>query len=152
MNGVHRCGVPVILLLAVLVGCTRAGPDPPAGAAVGDRQLVAEYFAAANTAAQQGAAAQQRFLDATQHPDFRGARCPLDGATVVSEPAMSTLRPDPGWLPAGAAAPPRGIVHIVAVTATVRRDGVELGTQIGSRHVVVLDGRGYGFAPCLARP
>ncbi len=148
----RRRGLLVVLLLAVLVGCTRAGADPPAGAAVSDRQLVAEYFAAANAAAGEGPAAQQRFFDATQHPDFRGARCPLDEATVVSEPTMSTLRPDPDWRPAGATAPPRGTVHVIAVTATVRRDGVELGTQIGSQHVVVLGGRGYGFAPCLAGP
>lgn len=141
----RRRGVPVMLLLAVLVGCTR-------GPAVSDRQLVADYFSASNAAAHQGAAAQQRFLDATQHPDFRGARCPLDGATVVIRPTMSTLRPDPAWVPAGATAPPRGTVHVVAVTATVRRDGLELGTQIGSQHVVTLDGRGYGFAPCPAGP
>lgn len=147
----RRCGVQVMLLLAVLVGCTRVS-EPPADADAGDRRLVADYFAAANAAAGEGPAAQQRFFDATQHPDFRGARCPLDGATVVSEPTMSTLRPDPDWRPAGATAPPRGTVHVIAVTATVRRDGVELGTQIGSQHVVVLGGRGYGFAPCLAEP
>lgn len=143
----RRRSLLVVLLLATIApaGCTR---DP----AVSDRQLVADYFKAANAAAHEDPAAQRRFFDTTQHPDFRGARCPLDGATVVVRPTLSTLRPDPDWVPAGAAAPPRGTAYVVAVTTTVRRDGVEVGTQIGSQHVVTLDGRGYGFAPCLARP
>lgn len=145
----RRAGVPVVLLLAAIVaGCTRT-PGGTAADDAGDRRLVAGYFAAADVAAADGPAAQRRFFDATQHPDFRDTRCPLDGATVVVEPTMSTMRPDPDWVPAGADAPPRGTVYIVAVTATVRRDGIELGTQIGSQHVVALDGRGYGFAPCL---
>lgn len=139
-------GVLIVVLVTVLVGCARADQ------VTGHRGLVAGYFDAANAAAHLGPAAQQRFLDATQHPDFRGERCPLNGATVISEPTMSTLRSDSDWIPAGAGAPPRGTVYVVAVTATVRRDGAELGTQIGSQHVVVLDGRAFGFAPCLARP
>lgn len=144
-HGVRRRGLLVVLLLATIApaGCARE---------VSDRQLVADYFGASNAAAREGPAAQQRFFDRTQHPDFRTTRCPLDGATVTARPTMSTLRPDRDWVPAGADAAPRGTVYVVAVTATVRRDGVETGTQIGSQHVVTLDGRGYGFAPCLAGP
>ncbi|MQA16693.1 MAG: hypothetical protein GEV09_21940 [Pseudonocardiaceae bacterium] len=137
-------GVLLAVLLAATVptGCARSDPGRSAAS------LIVEYFAAANAAAGRGPAAQQRFFEATQHPDFRDEPCPLQGITVVSEPAMATLRPDPDWLPAGARQPPRGTSHVVAVTATVHRGQADLGTQIGSEHVVVLDGRAYGFAPC----
>jgi hypothetical protein len=38
---------------------------------------------------------------------------------------------------------------VVAVSLRVRKDGQVLGAQIGSERVVVLDGRVYGFMPCL---
>jgi hypothetical protein len=39
-------------------------------------------------------------------------------------------------------------VYVVAVTVTVQRGQSTLGVQVGSMHVVVLDGTAYGFAPC----
>ncbi|MGH3980291.1 MAG: hypothetical protein ACRDRZ_15015 [Pseudonocardiaceae bacterium] len=137
----------MVLAGCVLAGCAQAVPE---GAPGGDRRLVAAYFAAGNDAGRQGSAAMQQFLDETQHPDFRGERCPLYGLTLEIDPAMTTLRPDPDWRPPGAQRPPRGAVYIIAVTVTVLADQVELDTQIGSQHIVVLDGTAYGFAPCPA--
>lgn len=139
-----------LLVATVLGGCAQAVPDRTAAPPAADRALVTSYFAAVNEAARQGSAAQQRFLDDTQHPDFRHARCPLDGLTLEIEPAMTTLRPDPEWTPPGADAPPRGSVYVVAVTVTMLDENVEVAEQIGSQHVVVLNGTAYGFAACPA--
>ena len=113
-----------------------------------NRALVTGYFDAVNAAAAQGSAAQEQLFTRTQHPDFRHLQCSLQGLTVTADPAYSTLRADPDWRPAQAGQPPPGTVYVVAATVTVQRDTTVLASQIGSLHVVVLDGTAYGFAPC----
>lgn len=133
--------VPALCLAAVAAtGCSALPQDDP-------QQLVREYFASNNAAVRTGPAAQQEFFDRTQHPDFADQVCHLGGLTVRLDPAMSTLRPDPGYAPDGAQ-PPRGEVFVVGVEVTVRRAGTTIGRQIGSQHVVLLDGTAHGFAPC----
>ena len=140
------------LLLAALpavAGCAAAvsghavGPSP----ASVDESLIADYFERSNEAAHQGADAQTRFLERTQHPDVERL-CDLDGLTLLLEPSLSTLRQDEGWRPGGTGSTPRGRMYVVAVTVTVQRDQSTLGIQVGSMHVVVLDATAYGFAPC----
>lgn len=129
------------LAACALAGCstTPQAPSP--------EQQVRDYFAANDAAARAGAQAQQDFFTRTQHPDYADRTCELDGLTVQLEPAMSTLRPDPGYQP-DSTGPPRGDVRVVGVEVTVRRDGTIIGRQIGSQHLVLLDGRVHGFAPC----
>lgn len=145
--------VAVIAALSAGSGCTARLPgEPQAGSRplAAHRALVSGYFDAVNAAADQGSAAQERLFEGTQHPDFRDLRCPLQGLTVTADPAFSTLHTDPEWLPPLADDRPRGTVYVVAATVTVQRSTEVLGTQIGSLHVVVLDGRAYGFSPCPA--
>lgn len=126
-----------------MLGLCACSPEPPESVA---HRLAHEYFDANNAAARHGPAAQQDFLRHTQHPDFLGQTCELSGLTVDLIPAWSTLRPDPSFSPNGAR--PRGDVWVVAVEVTTRREDALEGKQIGSQHLVFLDGRAYGFAPC----
>ena len=112
-----------------------------------DRSLIVSYFEHSNAAAQDGSAAQKQFLDSTQHPDVP-ERCDLGELTLRLDPTLSTLRSDGDWRPAGADHAPRGRVYVIAVTVTVQRDRTALATQVGSMHLVVLDGAAFGFAPC----
>lgn len=138
------------LLLAA--GCTSAITGEPVAAASPnqDRQLVEDYFKDLNAAADEGPSAQREFLQRSQHPDFTDELCDLGGLTLTVDPAMSTLRVDPDWVPDSGrdAARPRGLVYVLGVSISIREDGALLGEQIGSQRVVVLDGRAYGFAPC----
>lgn len=145
----------LLAVVAVLApgGCTNRVPgEPVAGSRPLDahRTLVSRYFDAVNAAASQGAAAQERLFADTQHPDFRDLQCPLQGLTVTADPAYSTLHIDADWHPPLAEAPPRGTVYVIAATVAVQRSTEVLGSQIGTLHVVVLDGIAYGFAPCPA--
>ncbi|SHE52202.1 hypothetical protein [Streptoalloteichus hindustanus] len=135
---------------APLTGCTAAVPGEarPVLLTEGDRRLVEGYFEQANHAADRGAGEQAAFFRRTQHPDAQDRLCDLRGLTVRMEPALTTLRPDPEWSPAGRTGNPRGMVYVVAVTLTARREGATLGSQIASKHIAVLDGAAYGFAPC----
>jgi hypothetical protein len=143
----------LLLATALLAGCgtTVDGQPVPPSATERDRALIVEYFDHNNIAARAGAAAQRQFLRRTQHPDVP-LECDLGELTVLLEPAMTTLRPDPSWQPgispASSTASPRGKVFVIGVTATVQREQTTLGTQIGSMHVVVFDGMAYGIAPC----
>jgi hypothetical protein len=112
-----------------------------------DQPLIVDYFERSNAAARKGPAAQRQFLEQTQHPDV-DQRCDLGGLTILLDPSLSTLRSDDGWRPATTDQPPRGRVYVIAVTVTVQRDATTVGVQIGSMHLVVLDGAVYGFAPC----
>lgn len=123
-------------------------PTAGTGALEADRALVSGYFEAVNAAAGRGSAAQERLFAGTQHPDFRDLRCPLRGLTVTADPAYTTLHPDPDWRPPQSDGPPRGTVYVIAATVSVQRSTELLGSQIGSVHVVVLDGTAYGFSPC----
>ncbi|AXB46555.1 hypothetical protein [Amycolatopsis albispora] len=135
----------VALALALLVsGC---GVTPLKPRQETDTDLVGRYFDLLNRAGDQGPEEQERFLEATQHPDFTGQDCALGDLTLDIYPAMSTVRPDPEWSPDGDD-PPRGSVYVVAVSLTIRRAGAAIGEQIGSQRVVLLDRRVYGFAPC----
>jgi hypothetical protein len=138
------------LAVATLAGCTAtvAGVPGPVAVTDADHRLVERYFAALDAAADRGADVEQDLLRRTQDPDFTDRLCGLAGMTVTFQPAMSSLRPDPAWTPAGAGTHPRGLVLRVAVTVTVRRGQGEVGQQIGLVHVVLLDGAAYGFAPC----
>lgn len=145
----------LLVLLAALTGCagTVAGRARPAGIATeAERRLVADYFARSNAAARAGSIEQQQFFAATQHPDYRAPEqlCTLDGLTVLLDPTLSTMRRVPGWRPGNTGRPPRGSVLVVAVRLTVQQDRTALGEQVASVHVVLLDGRVYGFAPCPA--
>jgi hypothetical protein len=145
----ERCAAALLAAALSTAACTTTVIGRPVALPVldMDRSLIADYFERSNTAARDGAEAQERFLASTEHPDFV-RQCDLGGLTVMLEPTLSTLRPDDGWRPAGAHQAPRGRLYAVAVTVTVRRGESTLGTQIGSMHVVVLDATAYGFAPC----
>lgn len=141
-----------LLTLLTITGCGQRIAGTPSAVSVSgaDESLVAEYFERNNAAADEGAAAQRSFLTETQHPDFSADQCSLGDLTLTMAPALSTLRPDAGWRPLNSSETPRGRVYIVAVTVTIQRGKAPVGTQIGSVHVVVLDGAAYGFAPCPA--
>jgi hypothetical protein len=125
-----------------------AGSPVAVGTADEDRKLVTDYFTELNAAGKDGSTSQRDFLRRTQHPDFTDRLCDLRGLTLKIEPAMSTLRVDPKWTPPDSSKHPRGLVYVLGVSVSVRKDGSLLGEQIGSERVVVLDGRAYGFAPC----
>lgn len=131
------CGVLSALLAA---GCAAAPREPE------QLRLARQYFADNNAAARRGPQAQQDFFHRTQHPDFADRTCDLDRTTVELDPALSTLRPDPGFTVDGTR--PRGSPWVVAVEVTTRRDGSITGHQIGSQHLVLLNGSAYAFAPC----
>ncbi|WP_033436965.1 hypothetical protein [Saccharothrix sp. NRRL B-16314] len=134
-----------------LVGCTSAvtGTARPLKVTDVERELVTGYFADLNEAGGQGSSEQRDLLKDTQHPDFRDESCELPTGTIKVQPTMSTLRLDPQWAPPGEDEHPRGVVLVVAVTLTVVQEGTEIGSQIGSQHVVLLNGKAYGFAPCV---
>ncbi|WP_243790313.1 hypothetical protein [Saccharopolyspora gloriosae] len=129
------------LAACALAGCSATPQAPPR------QQQIREYFAVNNAAARQGPQAQQDFFGRTQHPDYTDLTCELDGITVELDPALSTLRPDPAYAP-DSTGPPRGEVWAIGVEVTVRHEGTITGRQIGSQHLVLLDGRVHGFAPC----
>ena len=135
----------------VLAGCgsTTSGAARPLQVTDVERELVTGYFNDLNEAGGQGTAEQRELLQDTQHPDFRDGDCELPTGTIRVQPTMSTLRLDPAWEPPGADEHPRGVVLVVAVTLTVVQEGAEVGSQIGSQHVVLLNGKAYGFAPCV---
>ncbi|MFC4858817.1 hypothetical protein [Actinophytocola glycyrrhizae] len=145
----------VLGLAALLIaGCSSAVPGVPVPAASpeDDRQLVRDYFDELNAAAEEGPSTQRDFLRRSQHPDYADGMCELGGLTLTIDPAMSTLRVDPDWVPPDAgrdAEHPRGLVYVLGVSVSIRDDdGALLGEQIGSQRVVVLEGRTYGFTPC----
>lgn len=140
-------------VLLALAGCTTTIAGTPAAAGSGDqdRGLVEEYYTELNASGDEGAATQREFLRRTQHPDYADDLCDLGDLTLHVEPAMTTLRVDPEWVPPGEggdSAKPSGVVYVLGVSITIRQDGALLGEQIGSQRIVVLDGRAYGFAPC----
>jgi hypothetical protein len=133
----------------VLAGCGSAitGTARPLQVTDVERELVSGYFADLNEAGGQGTTEQRDLLKDTQHPDFPDEDCRLPSGTIKVQPTMSTLRLDPTWAPPGEDEHPRGVVLVVAVTLTVVQEGS--GSQIGSQHVVLLNGKAYGFAPCV---
>lgn len=139
----HRRVFGCLAVLIVATGCSST-PEPPQDAE--ERRLAREYFGDNNVAARKDPSAQQEFLRRTQHPDFSGQGCDLGARTVELDPVMSTLRPDSGFSPDGVS--PRGRSWVVAVEVTVRRHGAIIGKQAGSQHIVFLNRRAYGFAPC----
>ncbi|MGM1061067.1 hypothetical protein [Saccharothrix sp. Mg75] len=146
-------GATAAAMCALLLSLTACGPSvagTPRPLQVGDveRDMVTGYFNDLNEAGAQGATEQRDLLTTTQHPDFRDDDCRLPSGTIEVHPTMSTLRLDPEWAPPGSDEHPRGVVLVVAVTLTVVQDGTEVGSQIGSQHVVLLNGKAYGFAPC----
>jgi hypothetical protein len=144
----------ITLLAAVAVLLFTDRTTSVAGTPIGisspdsDRKLVTDYFTALNEAGKEGPDAQRDFLRRTQHPDFNDRLCDLGGLTIKIEPAMSTFRADPRWTPAESSKRPRGLVYVLGVSISIRRDGTPVAEQIGSERVVVLDGKAYGFTPC----
>jgi hypothetical protein len=137
----------------LIAGCSSAvaGVALPAASPDDDRELVQAYFDDLNAAAEEGPATQRDFLRRSQHPDYADDLCDLGDLTLNVDPAMSTLRVDPDWVPPDAgrdAAHPRGLVYVLGVSVSIRQDGALLGEQIGSQRVVVLEDKAYGFAPC----
>ncbi|MFD7652915.1 hypothetical protein ACFV4N_02925 [Actinosynnema sp. NPDC059797] len=130
-------------------GSQVAGAPRPLQVTDVERDLVTGYFNDLNDAGAQGGSEQRDLLRETQHPDFVDEGCELPAGTLKVQPTMSTLRLDPTWTPPGEDEHPRGVVLVVAVTLTVLQDGAEVGSQIGSQHVVLLNGKVYGFAPCV---
>lgn len=144
LRTVFRCRgrtVALGLLTAICCGCAAGDTE--------QLRLARQYFADNNSAAARGPAAQRYFFQRTQHPDFIGGACDPGEVTVDLDPALSTLRPAPGFRPDGIRSP-RGTTWVIGVEVTVRRAGMVVGHQIGSQHLVYLDGRVYGFAPCPA--
>ncbi|MGB3442343.1 MAG: hypothetical protein WBA97_26680 [Actinophytocola sp.] len=138
----------------LIAGCSSAvtGVPVPAASPDDDRELVQDYFADLNEAGAEGPDTQRDFLRRSQHPDYADELCDLGRLTLTIDPAMSTLRVDPDWVPPDAgrnATHPRGLVYVLGVSVSIRDDGgALLGEQIGSQRVVVLDDKAYGFAPC----
>ncbi|MEV0676673.1 hypothetical protein AB0I60_09135 [Actinosynnema sp. NPDC050436] len=144
--------VAAVLCALALAGCGSRVTGTARALQITDteRTLVTSYFTALNDAGAQGVKQQRDLLADTQHPDFRDGDCTLPDGTIEVRPTMSTLRLDPDWIPPGEDEHPRGVVVVVAVMLTVAQDGVEIGNQIGSQHLVLLNGKTYGFAPCAA--
>lgn len=151
MADVVARGVAAAVCALVLTACGAqvAGTPRPLRVTDVERELVAGYFTDLNDAGAQGGTEQRDLLRDTQHPDFVDEECELPAGTIRVQPTMSTLRLDPTWTPPGEDEHPRGVVLVVAVTLTVLQDGTEVGSQIGSQHVVLLNGKVYGFAPCV---
>lgn len=145
--------VAVAVAALAVAGCTTtvAGSPVAIGSAAEDRKLVTDYFAELNDAGKEGPTTQRDFLRRTQHPDFSDRLCDLGELTLRIEPAMSTFRTDFNWAPENAGKPPRGLVYVLGVSVSIRRDGASIAEQIGSQRVVVLDGKAYGFTPCPTR-
>jgi hypothetical protein len=149
-----RWVLAVAALGLLLAGCsTRVAGLPVAASSKvtgGDKGLVERYFADLNSSGDEGTATQRDFLRRTQHPDFSDRLCDLGDLVLHIEPAMSTFRTDPGWVPpdSPSSEPPRGTVYVLGVSISIRQEGAQLGEQIGSERVVVLDGKAYGFSPC----
>ncbi len=135
----------------LLGGCASpvAGTARPLRITEVEREQVAGYFTQLNEAGDKGNSEQRKLLQDTQHPDFRTQVCELRAGTLRMDPAMSTLRMDPDWEPPGKRTHPRGVVYVVAATVTLIEESATVGVQIGSLHVVVIDGKPYGFAPCV---
>jgi hypothetical protein len=135
----------------LLGGCGSAIPGTavPLRVTEVERGQVAGYFTRLNEAGGKGNAEQRKLLQDTQHPDYRKQVCELTSGTLRLEPTMSTLRTDADWEPPGQRTHPRGVVYVVAATVTLQDDVGDVGTQIGSLHVVVIDDQAYGFAPCV---
>jgi hypothetical protein len=152
--GRTRRFLAVAAFALLLTGCSAriAGEPVPAGSSSpgDDRGLVQRYFSDLNESADDGSASQRDFLRRTQHPDFSDRLCDLGDLTLHIEPAMSTFRADPDWVPpeSGSSDPPRGTIYVLGVSVSIRQQGALLGEQIGSQRVVVLAGKAYGFAPC----
>jgi predicted small secreted protein len=140
----------VAALGLLLAGCnTRVAGEPIAKSSPGgDRGLVQRYFSDLNASGDDGTSTQRDFLRRTQHPDYTDQLCDLGDLTLRIEPAMSTFRADPDWVPPDADDPPRGTIYVLGVSISIRQQGALLGEQIGSQRVVVLDGKAYGFSPC----
>jgi hypothetical protein len=142
------------VLGVALTGCSTqiAGSPAPATARAsgGDRGIVEAYFTDLNASADEGTSSQRDFLRRTQHPDYSDRLCDLGDLVLYIEPAMSTFRADPEWVPPDSRSddPPRGSVYVLGVSVSVRQQGALLGEQIGSQRVVVLNGKAYGFSPC----
>ncbi|WNV91133.1 hypothetical protein [Umezawaea sp. Da 62-37] len=135
----------------LLGGCGSqvAGTARPLRITEVERGQVQAYFTDLNDAGGKGNPEQRRLLQDTQHPDFRKQACELREGTLRMEPTMSTLRLAPKWEPPGERVHPRGVVYVVAATVTLLEDNAVLGVQVGSLHVVVIDGKAFGFAPCV---
>ncbi len=138
----------------LLAGCSTqvAGRAVPATSSSpgDDRGLVERYFDELNASGDDGARTQRAFLRRTQHPDYSDRLCDLGDLILHIEPAMSTFRADPDWVPPDSRSGdrPRGTVYVLGVSVSIRQQGALLGEQIGSERVVVLDGKAYGFSPC----
>jgi hypothetical protein len=151
----HRIVRPVLLLaLLVVAGCGAVVPGRPVPAEVpsGDLALVRDYVQASNRAADAGPQALAAFLRDTQE---RGtppppARCFGDYA-LRTRLVERTLRPAPEWQPPAVvpgAGRPSGAVYVVAASVTALREGAVVREDVGSKHLVIRDGRVYSYAPC----
>lgn len=146
--------VAVVLALSFVVAgqsTVISGVPEPIGVTDADRNLVTSYFDQLNAAAGKGVQAEQEFLVKTQVPEFSNRLCGLNGLTILEQPTLSTLRPDPAWIPSGAGRPPAGSVYVVAVTLVIKRGSSVLGNQIGSQRIVVAKGSAFGFTPCASQ-
>lgn len=147
-----RTVAAALAVLAVLpsAACTTtvAGSPVGLGSTDADRKLVTDYFAELNDAGKEGPTTQRDFLRRTQHPDFTDRLCDLGELTLRIDPAMSTFRTDFDWMPQDSKKRPRGLVYVLGVSISIRREGASIAEQIGSERVVVLDGKAYGFTPC----
>ncbi|GAA3880312.1 hypothetical protein GCM10022243_51160 [Saccharothrix violaceirubra] len=146
-------GALAALCALLLTGCGPAVAGTPKPLTITDteRALVSGYFDNLNKAGTAGVDKQRELLRETQHPDFEDDDCELPEGTLRVVPTLATLRLDADWTPPEQDEHPRGVVFVVAVTLTLFQEGTEIGSQIGSQHVVLLNGRAYGFAPCITR-
>ncbi|RJQ76254.1 hypothetical protein D5S17_18475 [Pseudonocardiaceae bacterium YIM PH 21723] len=137
---------PAAIALAVLLLCT--GEPSALSVWPAERALVDAYFADWNAAAARGPEAQDEFFSRTQDPEIIRSGCEPLRRSVFLEPQPGTLQVDPGWLPPGQRTHPSGRVFGIAVLASQVGEFATDSNQIGMKHVVIRNGRSYGFAPC----
>lgn len=149
----------VVALLAGLVLVSGCGAVMPGRAVLGrvpadDLALIRLYVTRFNDAGEEGPRPQLAFLRETQEPSVRMPPPTCFGQiTLEARMVERTLRAAPGLVPAQI--PPgtpvaRGALYVVAVSVTASSDGVPVREDVGSKHLVVRDGRVFSYAPCPA--
>jgi hypothetical protein len=146
--------VGTLLAAALLAGCGAVVPGQAGIGLVppGDRALIDAYVTDTNRAGDAGPTAQTAFLRATQAPGapFPPDRC-FGDVTLQTDLVGRTLRPDPDWRPPETSPDtgrPGGAVYVVAAAVSIRRGGLEVREDVGSKHFVIRDGHVAGYAPC----
>lgn len=144
----------VVAVVTLLSGCGHVLPGRalPAQVTSQDLALIHRYVDGFNAAGDSGPEAQRAFLLSTAEP---GSSPPALGClgqqTLRTEIVDRTVRADPDFMatrPNQAPTKPAGAVYVAAVSITALMDGTTVEEEIGSKHLVVRDGRVFDYAPC----